>query len=184
MANGLIEKAIETAVLAHWDQKSKGTDIPYVTHPIAVGLILARKGCPDELIAAGILHDTIEDTPLTFEALRARFGERVASIVRACSEPDRSLKWEERKAHTVEFLRTAPRDVKIVACADKLSNIRRIAADHAKVGESVWNRFRRGREKQEWYYRALAEVLCPAEGNGCDEPIFREYREEVERLFG
>ena len=59
----------------------KGTDIPYITHPVAVGMILANAGCPDELIIAGILHDTVEDTEVTLEQIETEFGKAVADIV-------------------------------------------------------------------------------------------------------
>lgn len=183
MSKGLIEKAIEVAVREHWHQKSKGSDIPYITHPIAVGLILAREGYQDGLIAAGILHDTLEDTGLTFERLSAEFGKDVAEIVAGCSEPDKSLSWERCKEHTVEFLATAPLDIRVVACADKLNNIRRIASDYREFGDAVWSRFKRGREKQEWYYRTVAEVLCPSGDDDCEEPIFNTYRREVDMFF-
>ena len=71
----MIDLAIEVAVRAHQNQLRKGTDIPYITHPIAVGIILAKAGCPDEIIAAGILHDTVEDTAVTLDYLQATFGE-------------------------------------------------------------------------------------------------------------
>src|SRR3954447_19078300 len=104
----LIDKAIETAALAHRDQVRKGTNIPYISHPFAVGMMLAQADCADEVVAAAILHDTIEDTDITLDDLRRDFGEQVASIVAGCSEPHKSHPWEERKRHTIEFMRTAP----------------------------------------------------------------------------
>src|SRR5438309_5224597 len=120
----MLDRAIEVAAKAHRNQVRKGTDIPYIAHPYAVGMMLAQAGCPDEVIAAGILHDTVEDTPLTLEEIRQEFGDKVASIVEGCSEPDKSASWEVRKAHTLEYMRTAPWEVRVVACADKLYNLR------------------------------------------------------------
>src|SRR4030042_864514 len=151
----IINQAIEVAARVHQKQFRKGTDIPYITHPYAVGMLLLHAGCSEEIIVAGLLHDTIEDTSLTLEDIRALFGERVAGIVKGCSEPDRSLSWEVRKLHTLEYLRTAPIEVRWVACADKLHNIRTIIEDFHKVGDLVWNKFHRGRKEQEWYYRGL-----------------------------
>ena len=88
----MIDLAIEVAAKAHQNQVRKGTDIPYITHPLAVGIILAKAGCSDEVIVAGILHDTLEDTPLTLDCIQETFGPRVASIVKGASEPDRSLR--------------------------------------------------------------------------------------------
>ena len=90
----LLDTAIEVAARAHRDQLRKGTDVPYITHPYGVGLMLARAGYDEEVIAAGILHDTVEDTDVTPEQVRETFGARVADIVRGRSEQDKDLPWE------------------------------------------------------------------------------------------
>ena len=179
-----IDFAIEVAANAHRDQVRKHTDIPYITHPNSVGLTLQKYGYSEELIIAGILHDTIEDTPIDIDYIKEHFGERVASIVEGCSEPDKSLPWEKRKEHTIEHLKTTSFEVKIVSCTDKLHNIGTIARDHRKIGDKVWERFNRGKEKQEWYYRNLVESFCHRPFSTEDEAIFKEFRDEVENLFG
>ena len=133
----MIDLAIEVAVRAHQNQVRKGTDIHYITHPMAVGIILAKAGCPDEITVAGILHDTVEDTPITLDYIRDTFGKKVTMLVEGASEPDKSLPWEERKEHKVNYLKTAPLSVRLVACADKLHNIRTIVAEHEKIGDQV-----------------------------------------------
>ena len=178
-----MEKAIELAAKAHQGQVRKGTDVPYITHPFSVGIILARAGCKEEVIAAGILHDTVEDTPATLEDLREEFGDAVAEIVKGVSEPDKSLPWEDRKKHTIEFLKTASLDVRLVTCADKLHNIRTIASAYRKIGNQVWDRFKRGKKEQEWYYRNLVEHLCDRSDTGEYEPLFKQLKNEVEALF-
>ncbi len=180
----MLNLAIEVAAKAHQGQIRKGTDVPYISHPYAVAMILARAGCSEEVIAAGILHDTVEDTKLTMEDIRENFGERVEAIVEGCSEPDKSASWEERKRHTIEHLRTAPWEVRMVACADKLHNIRTTVAEYERLGEVVWSRFKRGREEQEWYYRGLVESLCNQREDGDEIPFCAEFKDEVERLFG
>ncbi len=135
----MVNRAIEVAAKAHRNQVRKGTDIPYIAHPYAVGLMLARSGCSDEVVAAGILHDTIEDTELTEQDLRREFGEEVASIVVGCSEPDRSHSWEERKEHTLAYMPTAPWEVRAVSCADKLHNLLSIEHGYQTLSEEVWN---------------------------------------------
>lgn len=179
----VLEKAIEVAAKAHLGQLRKGTKVPYITHPFSVGMILARAGCRDEVIAAGILHDTVEDTSITLSHIREQFGDAVAEIVKGASEPDRSLSWEKRKKHTINFLETAPLDVRLVTCADKLHNIRTIALAYREVGDKVWDRFRRGKKEQEWYYRSLVEVLCDRPDTIEYEPLFNQLKEEVEVLF-
>jgi (p)ppGpp synthase/HD superfamily hydrolase len=182
--SGLVDRAIELAAIAHRQQVRKGTDIPYITHPCAVGMMLARAGCSEEVIAAGILHDTVEDTWVTLDYIREQFGERVASIVEGCSEPNKTAPWEERKQHTLQYLSSAPWEVRVVACADKLHNLRSIARDYLQSGPHVWDRFKRGRAEQEWYYRGLAQALCTPGPDGREIPFARQFKDEVERLFG
>lgn len=180
----MIDKAIELAARAHQGQVRKGTDIPYISHPYAVGMMLATSGCDEEVVAAGILHDTVEDTYITLEQLREQFGERVASIVEGCTEPHREQGWEERKEHTLAYLPTAPREVRLVSLADKLHNARSILADVHASGEGAWSRFKRGRAQQEWYYRGLVEALCMPRRREEPLPFCDEFRRVVDELFG
>lgn len=180
----MIDRAIALAAVAHQGQVRKGTDTPYIAHPYAVGMMLARAGCDEELVAAGILHDTVEDTYVTLEQLREQFGERVASIVEGCSEPERGKSWEERKEHTLAYLPTAPREVRLVSLADKLQNARSIMTDLRAGGEGVWSRFKRGRAEQAWYYRGLMAALCAPRDGEQPLPFCEEFRQVVEELFG
>jgi (p)ppGpp synthase/HD superfamily hydrolase len=123
-------------------------------------MMLARAGFDPEVIAAGILHDTVEDTYVTLGEIEEEFGPHIASIVEGCSEPDKSATWEERKEHTIYYLRTAPYEVRAVACADKLHNLSTVAEGYPRLGDAIWSRFKRGRQEQEWYYRSLAASLC------------------------
>lgn len=180
----MIDFAIEMAVKAHSGQPRKHTDIPYITHPVGVALLLAQSGSSEELIVAGLLHDTTEDTPICLKDIRDQFGEYVASIVEGCSEPDKTLDWEDRKKHTIEFLKTASLDIRIVACADKLNNIRTIACDYNEIGDKVWERFNRGKKEQEWYYRSLVRSICDQPDIPENMTIFEQLKNEVENLFG
>ncbi|HUP27065.1 MAG TPA: HD domain-containing protein [Chloroflexia bacterium] len=179
----MIEEAIELAARAHRGQLRKASDLPYISHPYAVGMLLARAGCPEEMVAAGILHDTVEDTQVTLEDIRTAFGPGVAAIVEGCSESDKSAGWEERKKHTLAYLRTAPWEVRVVSCADKLHNVRTIIKARKELGEQVWQRFKRGRQEQEWYYRGLVQSLCE-EGDGKEVIFCPELRASVDELFG
>ena len=184
-ANGfLLDKALAFAARAHQGQFRKGTEIPYISHPYAVGLILQGAGCRREVVAAGILHDLLEDTSVTMEQLRKEFGPEIAALVEGCSEPGHDeLPWETRKEHTIAYLKSAPVEIRMVACADKLHNVRSMMVDYRQVGEELWKRFKRGREQQEWYYRGLAASL----GSRLDTPelerIFRQYETAVAKLF-
>lgn len=178
--HSIIEKAIEFAAYAHRNQTRKGTEIPYICHPYAVGMILLKAGCNEEVVAAGILHDTLEDTETTDEQLRALFGSVVLEIVQGCSEPDKGATWEERKHHTLESLKTSNLAIRHVSCADKLHNIRSTRRDLEQYGEETWKRFKRGRDSQQWYYTGLIESL----GYASRFPILDELQDEIEQVFG
>ncbi|REJ37683.1 MAG: phosphohydrolase [Bacillota bacterium] len=178
-----LSAAVEFAIRAHGGQTRKGKDVPYITHPLAVALSLARAGCAEDVVIAGLLHDVVEDTSVTLEEVRDHFGPAVAEIVAACSE-DKRLPWEERKARMLETLTHAPLAVKLVACADKLHNIRDLRADYEQVGDRVWDRFNRGRQHQEWYYRGLLDAFAEEIRDGIYPTLFRALAEEVEAQFG
>jgi (p)ppGpp synthase/HD superfamily hydrolase len=156
----MIDKAIVFAAKAHEGQTRKLTDIPYVTHPFSVGMLLQKENSSEEVVAAGILHDTVEDTEVTYEEITEVFGDYVANLVRAASEHDKSLPWEERKQHTIEKLKNAELDEIKVIVADKLHNLKSIKEDIESNGGVVWERFNRGKEQQHWYYSSIVKVVA------------------------
>ena len=97
-----IHNAIIYAAKKHEGQVRKGTDTPYIVHPMEVMQILTAAGCGEDVIVAGILHDTVEDTDATLEEISALFGEKVARLVAHESE-DKSKTWRERKSATILF---------------------------------------------------------------------------------
>ena len=183
-ADDVLEAAIAFAAHAHRAQRRKGTSSHYVWHPFAVARLLEETGAPAHAVIAGVLHDTVEDTGTPIEEIRSRFGDDVARIVSAETEPDKSLSWEKRKAQTIERLRAAPVEVKLVAAADKLDNLRSIRAELAEVGERAFARFKRGRPEQEWYYRSVLQSLRSGDGPAAEHPIVRMLAEEVALVFG
>jgi (p)ppGpp synthase/HD superfamily hydrolase len=179
----LLDAALAFAATAHQGQKRKGTGTPYIVHPVGVMLVLLQAGETDaDVLAAALLHDTLEDAGVKPAELRERFGERVAEIVVGCSEPDRRASWEARKQHTVTYLQTAPRAVQLVAAADKLHNLRSLAADYAEVGEALWPRFKRGRAEIAWYYHAVIGSLKT--GGLAGHPLLLELESIAEQFFG
>ncbi len=180
----LVDEALIFAARAHRHQVRKGTDVPYIVHPVGVMLLLEHAGETDpELLAAALLHDTLEDAGVTLAELAQRFGPRVADIVLGCTEPDHgSASWEVRKQHTVATLREAPRDVQLVAAADKLHNLTSMTLEHTRDGEQLWQRFNRGRASIEWYYRAVAASLSQTALS--DHALVRELRDTVTAFFG
>ena len=180
----LIELAIEVAVKAHQNQVRKGTKIPYITHPLAVGIILAKASCSDEVIIAGILHDTVEDTSITLDDICEKFGEKVVLIVEGASEQDKTLPWKDRKCHTIDYLKGASREVKFVTLADKLHNIRSINADYVEADETFWERFNEGKEKQKWYYKGLVQALRDDSADKAYQTLHSQFAQEVSEVFG
>ncbi|MFQ5578151.1 MAG: HD domain-containing protein [Anaerolineae bacterium] len=180
----LLDRALIFAARAHKGQFRKGTDIPYLAHPVALALTLTELHCSDDVIAAALLHDVVEDTDVSLAEIERAFGPAIAAIVAAVSEPDRDAPWETRKQHTINKLRRAPLPVKLVACADKLHNIRAIARDHAALGDALWKRFGRGKQKQAWYYRGLAQSLPHGLQQPEKYPIFARFVQEVDNFFG
>jgi (p)ppGpp synthase/HD superfamily hydrolase len=154
----LIHEAIIFATRKHAGQVRKGTDIPYISHPMEVMQILTENDLPENVIVAGILHDTLEDTDTAPAEILERFGEDILKIVSAESE-DKSKPWKERKQATIDHLAAASLDARLVCCADKLSNLRSMAADLEAVGERLWERFNAAKPDIEWYYRGIAKAL-------------------------
>jgi (p)ppGpp synthase/HD superfamily hydrolase len=184
MSSNLIFRAVEFATRAHTGQVRKVVKIPYIVHPLAVASILIEHGCRDELVAAGVLHDTIEDTLVDLEELRRLFGNDVARLVEGVSEPDhRTGTWEERKAYTIEHLRMAPMEILLLSSADKLDNIRTLRAHYEKYGDAVFNHFKRGKAEQAWYYRSIGEILVSRMEGEPSGSLFTEFQAEVQRLF-
>lgn len=176
-------KAIEFAVRAHSGQFRKGSRVPYIIHPLAVAKILIEYECPEEIVIAGILHDTVEDTEVTLKQLQKEFGARIAKIVQGASEPRKSDPWEKRKQHTMEYLKTAPLEVLWVTCADKLDNLRSIHEDRQRIGEAIWQIFNKPKEAQKWYYENLLYIFRSRLSGESGRSIVEEYEKEFKRVF-
>ena len=178
-----IFKAIEFAAVAHHGQFRKGTHVPYIVHPIGVMKILIDSDAPQESVVAGILHDTIEDSAVTNHDIVKNFGQEIAGLVKWASEPDKSNTWEKRKQHTIDVIKAAPINALLVMCADKLHNLQSIYEDYNKVGESLWKRFNRSKEKQRWYYYALADQFEKRYLEGLNYPLFLQIRPLAQKIF-
>lgn len=146
----------------------KGTDIPYMSHLLAVtGIVLEHGGTEDQAIAA-LLHDAAEDFvgEERLVAIEAEYGPEVAAIVRACSDslPDAGAEkdpWWERKVEYIDDMRSAPEDALLVSAADKLHNCWFQLHEYHERGEELWDKFNQdaGRQGTLWYYRRLAGIF-------------------------
>lgn len=177
-------QALDYASELHAWQSRKGTEIPYVSHLLAVcALVLEDGGDEDEAIAA-LLHDAVEDQggKPVLEEIRRRFGGRVAGIVAECTDTDEVPKppWRKRKEDYLARLPEASPEALRVSCADKLHNARSLAADYRRVGERLWERFTASRDETLWYYRSLLRVY-EARGAGI---LAEELKRAVAELEG
>lgn len=182
MDTELFDKAAKFAIDAHRGAERRGKGYPYILHPMEVAGIVASITTDLEMIAAAILHDTVEDTDATIGQIREQFGERVARLVQyeTCPLP-KSAPWRDRKQAQADLISAAPRDSKIVALGDKLSNLRTISGDYDQIGDQLWQRFKapNGKEDMAWYYRTLAKSLCELAGT----PPYQEYLQLLDKVF-
>ena len=182
----LLDRAIVFAVQAHAGTERRGKGFPYIVHPMEAMEIVATITPDQELLAAAALHDTVEDTDVTVEEIRAQFGERIASLVAAESDEmpagvSEEDSWHARKKAAIDRLAAAPHDAKIVALGDKLSNMRAIARDYAVKGDELWKIFHASDPKDhEWHYRGLADSLRELSGTFA----FQEFEALINQVFG
>ncbi len=176
----MVRKAALFAAKAHEGAVRKGSNIPYITHPMETAVIVSMMTDDKEVIAAALLHDVIEDAGVSEDELREQFGDRVAWLVAKESE-DKSRTWEERKATTIKKLETAERDSKILALGDKLSNLRCTARDYMHIGDKVWERFhQKDPQMQCWYYTGVLKQLEDL----ANFPAYQEYTLLCDFVFG
>lgn len=150
-----IQKAIKFATKTHEvyrKQKRKGKNISYITHPLAVGILLSHIGANENVVCAGILHDTIEDSipkkKVTFAMLEERFGIAVAQMVWAVTETDKTLSWDVRKKQALEHIKTFSHDALLVKSSDLIGNLSELIDDYEKDGDQVFKRFNAPKEKK------------------------------------
>lgn len=176
------EKALNYAIEAHKGQIRKSEpDKPMILHPINVGQLLKENGFDENVVAAGYLHDVVEDTPKTFEDIKNEFGEDIESLVYAASEPDKSLSWEERKKHTIETIKKMDLRHKAVVCADKISNLQDLCYLFGKTDNFDFSYFKRGYNDQKWYYTSVYNSLIYNEDE--NNPLFKEYKKYLDTIF-
>ncbi len=187
MLSSRFEQALIYANDVHRQQRRKGTGVPYVSHVLIVaGLVLENGGDEDEAIAA-LLHDAVEDQggEARLADIRAKFGDRVARIVRGVSDTVLMPKppWEERKRRYLEHLPVSPPSERLVSAADKVANARAILADYRTMGDALWPRFNANRDQILWYYRSLVQGFRVAGGPPLVDELERVVK-EIERLAG
>ncbi len=183
----MINEAIKLAVQAHKGQLRKGTNIPYIVHPMRVMERLLHAGYSEEVACAGVLHDVIEDGDVSLSQLENQFGKRIAELVDAATEvetegPRDSTTWKQRKEHKIESFE-ALEDAEAIAIivADKLDNLSDIVKDHKKYDYKLWDRFNASFEDISWFYTTLRNqyVHKKRQGKPCSDLFLNEFSEKT-----
>lgn len=182
MKKDKIEYAIYFATKAHKGQKRKLEDVDMIFHPYTVGMILQRNGCDENIVAAGILHDVVEDTIYSFEDIEREFGKEIRDYVYDASENDKTLEWEERKKHTIEHIKKAPIGSKLIVACDKINNLEDLLENIEKNGEErAFKILSRNKDMQKWYYTSVYESCIY--GVDKNHPIFKRYKKILDQIF-
>jgi (p)ppGpp synthase/HD superfamily hydrolase len=169
------EEALVYAAQLHGGQVQKGSGRPYIGHLLGVTSLVIRHGGDEDEAVAALLHDAAEDQGglPTLQVIRRKFGDRVADIVKGCSDSFTMPKppWKERKEKHIAHVRHAGPDVRLVSAADKLDNARAIIGDLRRVGDEVWSWFKGGKDGTLWYYREMFKVLKEGGSNPLVEEL-------------
>ena len=183
----LFDDALVFACQKHSGQRRKLSAAPYFLHPMEVAAIVGTMSDDQNLLAAAVLHDTVEDTDATLEEIKEKFGKRVSLLVMTETEDKRADRppketWRQRKEETLTILQnTKDIDVKKLWLGDKLSNIRSFCREYEKSGDEFWSRFNQNDPKQqEWYYRTIAQSLSEL----AEYDAYREFIRRIDELFG
>lgn len=182
----VFEKALCFATEKHSGQIRKMANTPYILHPVEVASIVGTMTDDREILAAAVLHDTIEDTDTTLEEVKEKFGKRVALLVMTETEnkrPDRpeAETWELRKEETLIILEhTKEIGVKMMWLGDKLSNIRSFAREYRRRGDELWQDLnQKDPKRQAWYYLKIAKCLSELK----EFDAYKEYTSLVNYVF-
>lgn len=181
----IFDRAIIFAVKAHEGQTRKSGGA-YIIHPMETATIAATMTDDRELLAASVLHDTVEDTKVRAEDIEREFGERVAFLVASETEDKRrdvppQESWHLRKEESLRVLENAAdMNIKILWLSDKLSNMRSFYRVYKAEGNSLWSHFNQpDPEQQYWYYRTIAENTAQLS----DTSAWKEYCDLINKIF-
>lgn len=151
----LIDNATQYIAEKHEGQYRGGLRVPYSTHLFGVARILKIAGYSEEVVIAGLLHDVLEDTDATEEELQGNFGEYIVALVKAVSEPDKSLSWDIRKQGGIDRIQFKSDEELAILLAEKIQNVKSITYEVEKLGKQTWKNFNAGKDKQHWYYKNI-----------------------------
>ncbi len=164
------------ATSAHAGQMRKDGP-PYIIHPTAVAIMLARHGFAEAVIAAALVHDVLEDTAVVADEMGDELGQEVLGLVQTVSY-DKALSWEDARTAYVESVRQAPEGAKAISVADKIHNAESLLMAYGKEGKAIWSHFNRTRDKKLWFEEEMLRMLKES----WQHPLVDEYAALVEKL--
>ena len=183
----LTSEAIEFAVKAHDGMRRKKSDVPYILHPMEAAVIVGTLTDDQEVIAAAVLHDVVEDAGITIEQIEEKFGKRVRQLVESETEDKRAElppaeTWRIRKEESLKVLENAEDDsILMLWLGDKLSNMRALYREFKVEGIAMWQKFnQKDPEQQAWYYCSIADLTSRL----ADTSAWMEYKKLTELVFG
>lgn len=169
-------RAITFATVKHDGQRRKVNKEPFIAHPYRVAMLLKEHGCNQDLVIAGILHDVVEDTDGTLDEIDALFGQKVTQLVRTVTEKDKSLPWKIRKKQSIDQIRLASSDVKLIVCADKIDNLDSMLDNEMIYGDGMWHAFERGKKDQQWYYQKMFDSVTDGVNQDKLHPLMLQFK--------
>lgn len=172
-----IKKALKIAIEAHKDQTRKADGSPYIVHPLMVAFKLQKYNFSEEIIAAALTHDVLEDTDYPEKKLKEKLGDEVLEIIKAVTNDD-SLPWEEKKKQYIETVRKGPEGARAVCIADKIHNLESLLEAYKEQGPEIWKKFNRGKEKKVWFETEVLKMLKET----WQHPLIDEYEKLLEIL--
>ncbi len=162
-----IQKAINIATVQHQGQMRKVGNLPYITHPFSVAVILSAYTDDESTLCAGLLHDVLEDTTgYSYDDMVKDFGPKVASIVKDVSEDkdpniqtDEKSTWLERKEKYLKHLESACEEALFVSTADKIHNLSSMLEAYKQGGDAIWQHFNSPADKKLWFYEEVLRIV-------------------------
>ena len=199
LASNDLDAAFALARACHADKKRKTDDTPYIAHLMGVSALVTEHGGSEAQAAAALLHDTIEDTLMTYEMLEFLLGKEVADIVLDCTDdadrpanqdftPEQRLtNWRDRKVRYLDRLNHKPNGTPslLVVLADKVHNgeatardIQRCLAEGRNLAD-FWTQFNAPRDEQHWWYGSLLDALSSKTWAPAALPLLDRFRAAV-----
>ena len=176
----LVDKAGQFIALKHDGQYRRGFDFPYSTHLFGVARVLKNAKYPEQVVVAGLLHDILEDSDTTEQELLENFGLYILELVKAVSDPDKSIPWKERKQYVIARIPQLTDEQMAITLAEKIQNLNSMTYVISTMGEEAWYGKSANKEEQRWFYEQYFEATKKYHSQ---TKLLGEFEECLEKLF-